>query len=37
MIPGMTVVVDIIGKKRSILNYILTPLERASGVVFREK
>lgn len=37
IIPGMTVTVDIIGRKRSILNYIFTPLERASGVAFREK
>ncbi len=36
IIPGMSVVVDIIGKKRSVLNYIFTPLNRASGVVFRE-
>ena len=36
IVPGMTVVVDIIGQKRSVLNYILTPLNRASGVVFRE-
>ena len=33
----MTVVIDIIGKKRSVLNYIMTPLNRASGVVFRER
>ena len=34
--PGMAVTVDIIGKKRSVLNYFFTPLNRASGVVFRE-
>lgn len=36
MFPGMTVTVDIIGEKRSILEYLLTPIERASGIVFRE-
>lgn len=36
MFPGMTVTVDIIGEKRSILEYLMTPIERASGVVFRE-
>ena len=34
---GTPTMIDIIGKKRSILNYIFTPLERAAGVVFREK
>jgi multidrug efflux pump subunit AcrA (membrane-fusion protein) len=34
--PGMAVTVDIIGKKRSVLSYIFTPLNRAAGVVFRE-
>ncbi|MGB1117798.1 MAG: HlyD family efflux transporter periplasmic adaptor subunit [Parvibaculales bacterium] len=37
IVPGMTVVIDIIGKKRSVLSYIMTPLNRASGVVFRER
>ena len=36
IVPGMTVVVDLIGKKRSVLDYIMTPLNRATGVVFRE-
>lgn len=36
IVPGMTVVIDIIGKKRSVLDYIMTPLNRAKGVVFRE-
>lgn len=36
VVPGMTVMVDIIGKKRTVLNYILTPLNRAAGVAFRE-
>lgn len=34
---GTPAVVDIIGKKRTVLSYILTPLERAAGVAFREK
>lgn len=37
VVPGMTVTVDMIGNKRTIMNYILTPLERASSVAFREK
>ena len=36
IIPGMTVVVDIIGGKRSVLDYILTPINRATSVAFRE-
>jgi len=36
-VPGMMATVNMIGRKRSILNYILTPLERAAGVAFREK
>ena len=36
IVPGMTVMVDIIGQKRTVLNYILTPLNRAAGVAFRE-
>ena len=37
IVPSMTVVIDIIGKKRSVLSYIMTPLNRASGMVFRER
>jgi len=33
---NMTVMVDIIGQKRTVLNYIMTPLNRAAGVAFRE-
>lgn len=29
--------VDIIGNKRTIMSYILTPFERAAGRAFREK
>jgi len=36
IVPGMTVVVDIIGGKRTVLDYILTPLDRATRVAFRE-
>ncbi len=36
IVPGMTASVNIVGRKRSVLSYILTPLERASMVVFRE-
>lgn len=34
---GTPTVIDIIGKKRTVLSYILTPLERAAGVAFREQ
>ncbi|MGC6534439.1 MAG: HlyD family efflux transporter periplasmic adaptor subunit [Parvibaculales bacterium] len=36
IVPGMTVMVDIIGQKRTVLNYIMTPLNRAAGLAFRE-
>lgn len=36
IVPGMTVMVDLIGQKRIVLNYIMTPLNRAAGVAFRE-
>ena len=36
IVPGMTVMVDLIGQKRTVLNYIMTPLNRAVGVAFRE-
>lgn len=36
IVPGMTVMIDIIGQKRTVLNYIMTPLNRAAGVAFRE-
>ena len=36
IIPGMTVVVDIIGGKRTVLDYILTPINKATSVAFRE-
>ena len=36
LVSGMEVVVDIVGGKRTILDYIMTPFNRASSVVFRE-
>lgn len=36
IVPGMTVVVDIIGGKRTVLDYILSPIDRAARVAFRE-
>ncbi len=36
IVPGMTVVVDIIGGKRTVLDYILTPINKATSVAFRE-
>ena len=35
-IPGMQVTVDIIGGKRTVLSYLLSPIKRASEVTFRE-
>jgi hypothetical protein len=36
IVPGMTVMVDLIGQKRTVPNFIMTPLNRAAGVAFRE-
>lgn len=36
IVPGMMVVIDIIGQKRSVLSYILTPIGRATSIAFRE-
>ncbi len=36
IVPGMTVTVDLIGKKRTVMSYILSPIERASSIAFRE-
>ncbi len=35
-IPGMQVTVGIIGGKRTVLDYLLSPIKRASEVAFRE-
>lgn len=37
IVPGMPVVVDVLGGKRTVLDYILSPIERASTIIFREK
>ena len=37
IVPGMQVTVYIIGGKRTVLSYILSPIERATSVAFREK
>lgn len=36
LVSGMEVVVDIVGNKRTILSYFLTPFNRATSVVFTE-
>ena len=35
--PGMIAEVDILGEKRSIMSYILSPIERVGGKALREK
>jgi adhesin transport system membrane fusion protein len=35
--PGMTAEVDVLGRERSVLNYLLTPLTRLRDTAFREK
>lgn len=35
--PGMTAIIDVIGGKRTVLQYILSPIERAQQIAFREK
>ena len=37
IVAGMTAVVDVLGGKRTVLNYILSPIERAQSIAFREK
>ena len=34
---GMLATVDIIGGKRTVMDYILTPIKRATDVAFRKK
>lgn len=36
LVAGMEVVVDIVGGKRTIMDYFLTPFSRAASVVFKE-
>jgi HlyD family type I secretion membrane fusion protein len=35
--PGMTAVVDVLGDKRTVLSYILSPIQRAQTIAFKEK
>lgn len=35
--PGMTAVVDVLGDKRTVLGYILSPIKRAQTIAFKEK
>jgi adhesin transport system membrane fusion protein len=35
--PGMVAQIDMLGQKRSILSYVLTPLERVGSRALREK
>jgi HlyD family type I secretion membrane fusion protein len=35
--PGMTAVVDVLGDKRTVLGYILSPIQRAQTIAFKEK
>jgi HlyD family type I secretion membrane fusion protein len=37
IVPGMTLIVDVLGGKRTVLNYILSPIQRAQSIAFREK
>ena len=37
IVPGTPVVVDMIAGKRTVLNYILSPINRAQNIAFREK
>ena len=37
IVPGTPVVVDMIAGKRTVLNYILAPINRAQTIAFREK
>ena len=37
IVPGTPVVVDMIAGKRTVLNYLLSPINRASNIAFREK
>ena len=35
--PGMGGVVDVLGDKRTVIGYILSPIQRAQSIAFREK
>jgi hypothetical protein len=35
--PGIPLTVDILGDKRTVMNYIITPIEKSWKSVFREQ
>ncbi len=37
IVPGMGVLVNILGQKRSVLSYIFSPINKAASVAFRER
>ena len=37
LVPGMQATIDILGGKRTVMDYILTPIKKASRAAFREK
>jgi multidrug efflux pump subunit AcrA (membrane-fusion protein) len=37
IVAGMPLTVDILGDKRTIMNYIMTPIQKSLSVAFREK
>lgn len=37
IVPGMGAVVNILGQKRSVMNYIFSPINKAASIAFREK
>jgi HlyD family type I secretion membrane fusion protein len=37
IVPGMGVLVNILGQKRSVLSYIFSPINKAASIAFRER
>ena len=37
IVAGMPLIVDILGEKRTIMNYIMTPIQKSLSVAFREQ
>lgn len=37
IVPGMGVMVNILGQKRSVLSYIFSPINKAASIAFRER
>ena len=37
IVAGMPLTVDILGEKRTIMNYIMTPIQKSLSVAFREQ